>query len=138
MIQLSEKHHHFDLFMGQIYNTFIRLLFTVKNNSKNVSFSLFTTFTVVSCSIVHFSFVLNIHCSYRMMMMIMMMMMTMMMMIMNCFCGMFNQRKGLSLSPSRDHCRKFSPSQIFKTLRVPDLNLRIIRVQYLLNEAVQY
>ena len=49
-----------------------------------------------------------------------------------------HQQKALSLSPSWNHCQKFSPSQIFSTLRVPDLNLRRTRVQGFLNEAAQY
>ena len=39
---------------------------------------------------------------------------TMMMMIMmNCFCGMVDQRKALSLISSWDHCQRSSPSRIF-------------------------
>ena len=41
-----------------------------------------------------------------------MMMMMMMMMIMNCFCGMADRRKVLSLISSWDHCQRFSPSRI--------------------------
>ena len=45
----------------------------------------------------------------------MMMMMMMMMMIMNCFRGMVDRRKAFSLISSRDHCQRFSPSQITET-----------------------
>ena len=48
--------------------------------------------------------------------MMMMMMMTMMM-TMNCFCGMVDRQKAFSLSSSRDHCQRSSPSQIFHTLQ---------------------
>ena len=41
----------------------------------------------------------------------------MMMMMMNCFCGMVNRRKALSLISSRDHCQRSSPSLISDTLR---------------------
>ena len=30
----------------------------------------------------------------------------------NCFCGMIDQRKALSLISSRDYCQRFSTSQI--------------------------
>ena len=40
-----------------------------------------------------------------------------MIMMMNCFCGMVNQRKVLSLKSSRHHCQRFSLSQISDTLR---------------------
>ena len=76
---MPKKDGHFDLSTGQMYDAFVKLPFAVKNHSKNFSKSLFTIFTVVCCPIVHFSFALNIECSYGMMMM---------MMIMNCFCGM--------------------------------------------------
>ena len=36
----------------------------------------------------------------------------MMMIMMNCFCGMVDQQKAFSLISSRDHCQRFSPSQI--------------------------
>ena len=39
-------------------------------------------------------------------------MMMMMMMMMNSFCRMVEQKKVLSLISSRDHCQRFSPSQI--------------------------
>ena len=41
----------------------------------------------------------------------------MMMMMMNCFCGMVDRRKALSLISSRDHCQRSSPSRISDTLR---------------------
>ena len=43
--------------------------------------------------------------------------MMMMMMIMNCFCGMVDQRKVISLISSRDHCQRSSPSRISDTSR---------------------
>ena len=60
-----------------------------------------------------------------MMMMIMMMMMMMMMTIdehdrllmMNCFCGIVDRRKALTLISSRDNYQSFSPSQTSDTLR---------------------
>ena len=36
---------------------------------------------------------------------------------MNCFYGMVNQRKALSLICSRHHCQRFLPAQISDTLR---------------------
>ena len=33
-------------------------------------------------------------------------------MMMNCFCGMVDQRKAFSLISSRDHCQRSPPSQI--------------------------
>ena len=36
----------------------------------------------------------------------------MMMVIMNCFCGMVDRRKAFSLTSSRDHCQRSSPSRI--------------------------
>ena len=47
----------------------------------------------------------------------MMMMMMMMMMIMNCFCGMIDRRKALSLISTLDHCQRSSPSRISDTPR---------------------
>ena len=44
-------------------------------------------------------------------------MMMMMMMMMNCFCGMVDRRKALSLIFSRDHCQRSSPSRISDTPR---------------------
>ena len=41
----------------------------------------------------------------------------MMMMMMNCFCGMVNRRKALSLIYSWDHCRRSSPLRISDTPR---------------------
>ena len=38
-----------------------------------------------------------------------------MMMMMNCFCGMVDRRKAVSLISSRDHCQRFSPSWISDT-----------------------
>ena len=38
-----------------------------------------------------------------------------MMMMMNCFCGMVNQRKVFSLISSWDHCQRSSPSRISDT-----------------------
>ena len=38
-----------------------------------------------------------------------------MMMMMNCFCGMVDRGKAFSLISSRDHCQRFSPSQISNT-----------------------
>ena len=46
-----------------------------------------------------------------------MMMMMMMMMMINCFCGMVNRRKTISLNSSRDHCQRSSPSRISDTPR---------------------
>ena len=40
------------------------------------------------------------------------------MMMMNCFCGMVDRQKALSLISSRDHCQRSSPSWISETLRV--------------------
>ena len=40
-----------------------------------------------------------------------------MMMMTNCFCGIVDRRKALSLISSRDHCQRSSPSQIFDTPR---------------------
>ena len=34
------------------------------------------------------------------------------MMMMNCFCGIVDQRKAFSLISSRDHCQRSSPSRI--------------------------
>ena len=39
------------------------------------------------------------------------------MMMMNCFCGMVDQRKALSLISSRDHCQRSSPLRISDTPR---------------------
>ena len=44
--------------------------------------------------------------------MMMMMMMMLMLMMMNCFCGMVDRRKVLSLISSRDHCQRSSPLRI--------------------------
>ena len=33
-------------------------------------------------------------------------------MMMNCFCGMIDRRKAFSLTSSRDHCQRSSPSRI--------------------------
>ena len=44
------------------------------------------------------------------------MMMTIMMM-MNCFCGMVDQRKAFSLISSWDHCQRSSPLRISDTPR---------------------
>ena len=53
---------------------------------------------------------------FLMMMTIMMTMVMMMMMTkMNCFCGMVDRRKALSLISSRDHYQKSSPSRISDT-----------------------
>ena len=41
----------------------------------------------------------------------------MMMMMMNCFCGMVDQRKANGLISSRDYCQRSSPLQIFNTPR---------------------
>ena len=41
-----------------------------------------------------------------------------MMMMMNCFIGMVDKRKAVSLKSSRDHCQRISLSQISDTLRV--------------------
>ena len=40
-----------------------------------------------------------------------------MMMMMNCFCGVVDRRKALSLISSRDHCQRSSPSRISDTPR---------------------
>ena len=40
-----------------------------------------------------------------------------MMMMMNCFCGMVDRRKVVSLISSRDHCQRSSPSRIFDMAR---------------------
>ena len=45
-------------------------------------------------------------------MMMMVMMMMMMMMMMNYFCGMVDQRMACGIVSSRDHCQRFSPSQL--------------------------
>ena len=45
-------------------------------------------------------------------------MMMMIMMMMNCFCGMVDRPKTLSLVSSRDHCQRSSPSQISDTPQV--------------------
>ena len=37
--------------------------------------------------------------------------------LMNCFCGMVDRRKALSLISSRDHCQRSSPSRISDTPR---------------------
>ena len=42
---------------------------------------------------------------------------TLLKILMNCFCGMVDQRKAFSLISSRDHCQKFSPSRISDTPR---------------------
>ena len=42
----------------------------------------------------------------------------MMMMMMNCFIGMVDKRKAVSLKSSQDHCQRISLSQISDTLRV--------------------
>ena len=47
----------------------------------------------------------------------MMIMMMMVMMIMNCFFRMIDRRQVFSLISSRDHCQRFSPSQISDTPR---------------------
>ena len=39
------------------------------------------------------------------------------MMMMNCFCGMVDQRKALSLISNQDHCQRSSPSWISNTLQ---------------------
>ena len=39
------------------------------------------------------------------------------MMMMNCVCGMADQRKAFSFISSRDHCQRSSPSQIADTPR---------------------
>ena len=41
--------------------------------------------------------------------------MQLMMMMMNCFCGMVDQRKAFHLISSQDHWQRSSPSQIFDT-----------------------
>ena len=41
-----------------------------------------------------------------------------MMIMMYCFCGIVDQWKDLVFIPSGDHCQRFSPSQIFATLRL--------------------
>ena len=46
-----------------------------------------------------------------------MLMMMMMMMMINCFCGMVDRQKVLSLISSQDHCQRFSPSRISDTPR---------------------
>ena len=43
-------------------------------------------------------------------------MMMMVMMIMNCFCGMVDRRKMISLISSLGHCQRSSPSRISDTL----------------------
>ena len=42
----------------------------------------------------------------------------MMMVVMYCFCGMVDRRKAFSLTSSRDHCQRSSPSRISKMPRV--------------------
>ena len=39
--------------------------------------------------------------------------MMMMMMMMNCFCGMVDQRNAFRLISNRNHCQRSSPSRIF-------------------------
>ena len=39
------------------------------------------------------------------------------MIMMNCFCGMVNQRKAFSLTSSRDHCQRSSPLETSDTPR---------------------
>ena len=39
------------------------------------------------------------------------------MMMMSCFCGMVDRRKEFSHMSSRDHCQRYSPSQIFDKTR---------------------
>ena len=46
---------------------------------------------------------------------LMMMMMMMMMMIMNCFCGMVDRRKVISLISSLGHCQRSLTSRISNT-----------------------
>ena len=45
------------------------------------------------------------------------MMIMMMMMMINCFSGMFDQRKAFSLISRWDHCQRSSPSRISDTLQ---------------------
>ena len=47
------------------------------------------------------------------------------MMMMNCFCGMVDRRKTLSLISSQDHCQRSSPSRISDTRREQDSNIYI-------------
>ena len=46
-----------------------------------------------------------------------MMMMMMMTMVINCFCGMVDQRKAFSLISRPDDCQRFSPLEISDTPR---------------------
>ena len=55
------------------------------------------------------------------------MMMMMMMMMMNCFCGMVDWRKAISLISSRDHCQRSSPSRISDTPRAGFLTITNLR-----------
>ena len=52
----------------------------------------------------------------------------MMMMIMNCFCGMFDWRKGFGLFSSWDHCQRSSPLKISDT---PKLKLCMTELAFL-------
>ena len=70
-----------------------------------------------------------------MMMMMMTMMMMMMMMMMNCFSGMFDRWKTLRFICSRDHCQRFSSSQIWHPKQ--DLNLHKTWIKVLLIEFLQ-
>ena len=59
--------------------------------------------------------------------------------MMNCFCGMVEQRKVFLLISSRGHCQRSSPFRISDKSRAgfePAQNLS--SVQALLNEVVQY
>ena len=65
------------------------------------------------------------------------------MMIMNCFCGMVDQRKAFSLIYSRDHCQRSLSLRILTITichhpdhREQDLNLHRTWVQALLNETL--
>ena len=52
-------------------------------------------------------------------------------MIINCFCGIVDEQRVLSLISSQNHCRSFSPSQTCNML------LAGMKLQVLLNEDVQ-
>ena len=53
----------------------------------------------------------------NLMMVMMVMMMMMKIMTINCFCGMVDRRKALSLISSQDHCQRSSASRISNTPR---------------------
>ena len=71
-----------------------------------------------------FVFLLN-QSNVNIFLVMMMMMMMMMMKMMNCLCGMVDQRKPFSLISRTDYCQRFSPSQISDTPRAGSLVLKL-------------